>query len=433
MRFNDSESGSKISSDLKSDSNPGFSSQTSDCAQVFSPLLPRLQQQLHQREQAGLLRRRLRRDSSQQPQQIIDSRTMISFCSNDYLGLANHPQVIAAFQSAAHRYGVGSGASHLVSGHCAAHQLLEEELAAFLGRDKVLLFSTGYMANTGIINALVGADGLVLQDSLNHASLLDGGWLSRAQSQRYPHRNMQALENMLSAAQNAQFNHVLVVSDGVFSMDGDLAPLSELIALTQKTGAWLMIDDAHGIGCLGESGRGIIEIKGELFTQQQVPILVGTLGKAFGTAGAFVAGDADLIDYLVQFARPYVFSTAMPPALAEASRVSLRLLQDEHWRRERLRSLIKQFRDAATALNLPLADSHTSIQAIIFGDVRTTLAASGILAQRGLHVSAIRPPTVPAGTSRLRITLSASHSDEHLQRLISGLEQISCTLTPVTF
>lgn len=375
------------------------------------------------------MRTRLARSGAQEPELEIAGNHCLSFCSNDYLGLANHPQVREAFKLAVDRYGLGSGGSHMVTGHCAAHQQLEEELADFMGRDRALLFSTGYMANTGIINALADTGGLVLQDSLNHASLLDGGWLSKAESRRYPHNDMSALQQMLS---DSSASHHLIVSDGVFSMDGDLAPLPELMDLARRHGAWLMIDDAHGIGCLGASGRGIVEAfsaSGCEPTQSDLPVLVGTLGKAFGSSGAFVVGDGEMIEYLIQFSRPYIYSTAMPPAVAEATRTSLRLLREEPWRRARVQELVTRFRQRAAGLNLQLSDSTSPIQAVILGDVETAMQASRTLALEGIHVSAIRPPTVPAGTSRLRITFSAAHTDAHLDRLIDALQRVSADVS----
>lgn len=353
---------------------------------------------------------------------LVGSQRYLNFCSNDYLGLAGHPLVRETFAAAALRYGLGSGASHMVTGHCDAHQALEEELAQFMGRDRALLFSTGYMANTGIINALADTGGLVLQDSLNHASLLDGGWLSKADSQRYPHGDIKAMESMLAG--NTASHHI-IVSDGVFSMDGDMASLPELAAVARRHGALLMIDDAHGIGCIGSGGRGCVEAFDVPLGQNDVPVLIGTLGKAFGSAGAFVAGSDEMIEYLLQFARPYTYSTAMPPAIAEATRVSLRLLAEESWRRERLQTLIRRFRTRATALGLTLSASQTPIQAVVLGDVERTMQASAALAADGIYVSGIRPPTVPVGTGRLRITLCATHTDEHLEHLLMGLEKLS--------
>jgi 8-amino-7-oxononanoate synthase len=381
-----------------------------------------LTQRMQERQQQGLIRQRLQRQGACQPVQDFGGRPLISFCSNDYLGLANHPEVIAAFRSAATEYGVGSGASHMVTGHCRVHDQLEEELADFTGRDRALLFSTGYMANMGVINALTDAKSLVLQDALNHASLLDGGWLSRASSRRYSHASLDALEHELQGSDSP----CLIVSDGVFSMDGDIAPLPGLIKLAHRYGAGLMIDDAHGMGCLGAGGRGVIAMdnNGGVISQLDLPVLVGTFGKAFGTAGAFVAGDKALIDYIEQFARTYVFTTAMPPALAAATCASLRLIREDVWRRQRLQSLIAMFRHQAERLGLNVLPSQSPIQALVIGDVDKTMQASQFLRTRGLQVSAIRPPTVPAGGARLRITLSAVHSDAQLQQLLDALAEM---------
>lgn len=382
--------------------------------------------QLHDRQ--GLVRTKLLREGPCASVQQFGQRQLVSFCSNDYLGLANHPAVIAALQEGAARYGVGSGGSHLVTGHCRAHQALEQALADFTGRERVLLFSTGYMANIGVINALMGEGGVVLQDALNHASLLDGGWLSRARSIRYPHNDMQALADLLVQHQH---EHCLVVSDGVFSMDGDVAPLPTMAGLTAAHGVGLMIDDAHGFACLGAQGRGVIELfpehsgAGGLMTAAELPVLVGTFGKALGTAGAFVAGDAALIDYLEQFARSYVFTTAMPPALAMATLASLRVSQAESWRRERLQRLIHRFRQAMSGMAFPVLDSQSAVQGVVLGDVQATLAASALLRDHGLQVSAIRPPTVPRGEARLRITLSAAHSDAQFEQLLQALTAVN--------
>lgn len=381
-----------------------------------------LDRRMSERQQQGLIRQRLQRLGRCQPEQNFAGQTLVSFCSNDYLGLSAHPEVIAAFRSAALEYGVGSGASHMVTGHCRVHDQLEEELAAFTGRDRALLFSTGYMANMGVINALTDGHSLILHDALNHASLLDGGWLSKARSRRYEHGSLASLE----AALQSDSSPCLIVSDGVFSMDGDVAPLSGMISLAHRYGAGLMIDDAHGIGCLGTGGRGVIEMgtEGGVISQQDLPVLVGTFGKAFGTAGAFVAGDKALIDYIEQFARTYVFTTAMPPALAAATRVSLRLIQQEGHRRQRLQSLIARFRAHAQQAGINLLPSQSPVQALVIGDVEKTVNASQYLRARGLQVSAIRPPTVPDGSARLRITLSAMHSDSQLQHLLDALTEM---------
>lgn len=389
----------------------------------LSVLLPHQQARLSERRAAGLMRQRVARSGAQDVEMLVGSQRYINFCSNDYLGLAGHPLVREAFAAAALRYGLGSGASHMVTGHCEAHQMLEEELAQFMGRDRAILFSTGYMANTGIINALADTDGLVLQDALNHASLLDGGWLSKADSLRFPHGDVKALESMLAG--NTASHHI-IVTDGVFSMDGDIAPLPELVAIARRYGALLMVDDAHGIGCIGPNGRGSIEAFDSPLNQCDVPVLIGTLGKAFGSAGAFVAGSDEMIEYLLQFTRSYTYSTALPPAVAEATRVSLRLLAEETWRREWLQELIRRFRARATELGLPLGESQTPIQVIVLGDVARTMQASADLAAQGLYVSGIRPLTVPAGTARLRITLCATHTDEHLERLLTALEKLVC-------
>ncbi len=387
-------------------------------------LWPHLQRKMARRRAAGLLRRRAQRCGMQAPRQIIDGEVLLSFCSNDYLGLACHPELIEAFKRGADHYGVGSGASHMVNGHCRVHAALEEELADFTGRDRALLFSTGYMANTGTIHALMGSDGLVLQDALNHASLLDGGWLCRAPSRRYPHRDMSALEAELKAS---EASHRLVVTDGVFSMDGDLAPLTELVELTRRHDAWLMVDDAHGIGCLGDHGGGSLEwaaAQGGAIDQETVPLLMGTLGKALGTGGAFIAGSETLIDYLEQFARPHVFTTAMPPALAEATRAGLRLVRSQPWRREHLQELIKRFRGEARSLGLTLLDSDSPIQAVVLGETDDAVKAARRLAEQGIYVPAIRPPTVPEGSARLRITFSAAHSHADLDSLLEALAAI---------
>ena len=350
----------------------------------------------------------------------VGGRQLLSFCSNDYLGLANHPEVVKAMQAGAARWGVGSGASHLVNGHSSAHHALEEELAAFTGRPRALLFSTGYMANMGVIAALCGRGDYVFEDRINHASLLDGGLLSQAQMQRYRHSDAIALNQKLAKHDNGE---KLVVTDGVFSMDGDIAPLPTLSQTAKQHDAWLMVDDAHGFGVLGKNGGGCVEHFG--LNIEEVPILIGTLGKAFGTFGAFVAGPEEMIEYLIQKARPYIYTTALPPAVAEASSTSLKLLQTEIWRREKLQALIKQFRSGATELGLELMASETPIQPLLIGDNHKAMAISEKLLKQGILISAIRPPTVPDGTARLRVTFSAEHSEDDVKRLLSTLEQIT--------
>lgn len=371
------------------------------------------------RRQAQLYRRRRLLDSAQGPEGVVDGRRCLAFCSNDYLGLANHPEVIAAFKQGADRYGVGGGASHLVNGHCRAHHALEEELAAFTGRERVLLFSTGYMANLGTINALIERQDAVFQDRLNHASLLDAGLLSGARFQRYRHNDPDHLAVRLA---RSEARRKLVVSDGVFSMDGDIADLPALSRVSRAQGGWLMVDDAHGFGCLGASGGGCVEHFG--LDSTAVPVLVGTLGKAFGTAGAFVAGSEVLIETLIQFARTYIYTTSLPPAVAEATRASLRRVQADHWRRDKLAQLIRRFRRGCAQLGYTLMDSPTPIQPILIGDAGAALRISAALEARGIFISAIRPPTVPAGSSRLRVTLSAAHSEAQVDRLLDALEAV---------
>ena len=366
---------------------------------------------------------------------VVDGRDVIAFCSNDYLGLADHPRVAESFVEAARRWGVGSGAAHLVSGHCREHRLLEEALAEFTGRARALLFSTGYMANLSVIGALAGRGDRVLEDRLNHASLLDAGLASGARFARYAHREPAALENWLAASLSGRTRgdakrnrlradfRTLVATDGVFSMDGDIAPLRELAAVCQAHDAWLMVDDAHGFGVLGGTGRGSVEAAG--LTAAEVPILMCTLGKALGVFGAFVAGSETLIETLIQRGRSYIYTTAMPPALAAAARAALAVQAEEGWRREKVLAHAARFRAAATTLGVELLPSETPIQPIMMGDEATALAASDALLALGLWVPAIRPPTVPAGRSRLRVTFSAGHDDEDVERLIAALATLA--------
>ena len=353
--------------------------------------------------------------SPQAPEVIVDGQACLAFCSNDYLGLANHPEVIAAMQQGAARWGVGGGASHLVISHSEPHHQLELALAKFTGRERALLMSTGYMANLAAVTALVGQGDTVLHDRLNHASLLDAGMLSGARFTRYLHNDLASLEQRLSKATGNR----LIVTDGVFSMDGDLAPLPEICQLAQQHNAWVMVDDAHGFGPLGASGGGCVEQMG--LTQTQVPVLVGTLGKAFGSSGAFIAGSEELIETLIQFARPYIYTTSQPPAVACASLKSLELIQTEGWRREHLNQLIAQFRATLIAANIPLMNSHTPIQPVVVGDSAQAMQLSAKLREQGIIVGAIRPPTVPAGSARLRITLTAAHTTEQVQRVTDAL------------
>lgn len=381
--------------------------------------LSELNAALDQRRQQHGYRQRKTLDSAQGVDVIVDGKPAINFCSNDYLGLANHPDVVRAFQNTANQFGVGSGASHLVCGHSSLHHQLEERLAEFTGRDRALLFSTGYMANLGVINALLSKDDYIFEDKLNHASLLDGGLLSGARFQRFLHNDVTNLERRLKKSGEGR---KLIVVDGVFSMDGDLAPLPELSRLAGQHDAWLMMDDAHGIGVLGDSGAGCAEYF--QLNQDQLPILMGTLGKGFGSFGAFVAGSETLIESLIQFSRSYIYTTALPPAVAAASLASLNIIQNDKLRRQHLQALIRQFRSGAKALNLQLSDSVSGIQPLLIGDNLQALKISESLAEKGFLVSAIRPPTVPEGTARLRVTLSAAHTEQHVIQLLSALEQV---------
>ncbi|AXY40851.1 8-amino-7-oxononanoate synthase [Halomonas sp. JS92-SW72] len=340
----------------------------------------------------------------------------LDFAGNDYLGLAGDPRLAEAMARAARRLGAGGRASHLVSGHLAVHEALECRLAELTGRPRALLFSTGYMANLGTLQALCDGETRVFQDRLNHASLLDGAALSGAPSRRFHHGDLADLARLLERAPAEAPK--LVVSDGVFSMDGDVADIAGLAALARHHRAWLMIDDAHGLGVLGEQGDGCV---GRAHGVEDVPILVGTLGKALGSGGAFVAGSQALIDHLIQFARPYVYTTAQPPGVAAATLAALEILAEEPERRARLTRLIARFRAEAAGLGLPLAQSHTPIQPLVLGENRRVMAWAERLTRRGLLVGAIRAPTVPRGQARLRITLSAAHTDSDLEALLEGL------------
>ncbi len=349
----------------------------------------------------------------------VEGRECINFCSNDYLGLATHPEIRRAMSIAAERYGVGSGAAHLVTGHSPEHHALEAELAAFVGRDRALLFSTGYMANLGVASALLKRGDAVFEDRLNHASLLDAGLSSGARFSRYAHNEMTGLRGALS---KSDAKRKLVMTDAVFSMDGDCAPLSALAELCQQRGAHLMIDDAHGFGVLGEHGQGSAIDAG--LSQVQVPIYMATLGKAAGVSGAFVAGSTELIETLIQKARTYIYTTATPPAVAAATRAALKIIRNDAWRREHLQQLIQRLRSGAMQLGLQLMNSTTPIQPIVLGTEAAAMRASAALLEAGLLVSAIRPPTVPAGTARLRITLSAAHSAADVDHLLQALSQL---------
>ena len=375
-----------------------------------------LQKVLDARKKQSLYRRREVLQSPQGSSIKIDGKKLLNFSANDYLGLANHPEVVASFKLAADEFGVGGGSSHLVNGHSYHHHQLELEIAEFCGRARALLFCSGYMANVGVINALVSKGDEVFQDKLNHASLLEGGLLSGATFRRYLHDDAASLEAKLTRSKAAK---KLVVSDAVFSMDGNIANLPKLVDVTSRHDAWLMIDDAHGIGCIGDTGGGCSE-KYRL-NEQQVPVLIGTLGKAFGTSGAFVAGSDALIETLIQFARTYIYTTSMPPAIAAATRTSLSIVKKESWRREHLAQLIAQFTLGCHKLGVVLLPSITPIQPIMIGSAQVAMQASENLKALGVQVKAIRAPTVAVGQARLRVTLSAAHTENDIKKLLSAL------------
>jgi 8-amino-7-oxononanoate synthase len=371
---------------------------------------------------ASLTRRRVTVDGFVEPGNRLvtttDGRTLVDFSSNDYLGLAHHPAVAAAMAACATRVGAGSAASHLITGHGFEHERLEEELAAFTGRPRALLFSTGYMANLGVIAALAERGELALLDRLNHASIIDGVLLSGARLKRYRHADAEDAERILRESADEA---TVVATDGVFSMDGDIAPLRPLAKAAAAHQAWLVVDDAHGIGVLGKNGRGSTE---EL-SADEVPVLVGTLGKAFGSFGAFVAGSHDLIELLIQRARSYIYTTALPQPVAAATRKALEIAQREPWRRERVLALTARFRQRALSAGLRLKDSNTPIQPLLLGSAAAALGAQQELLEAGFAVVAIRAPTVPRGSERLRITLSAAHTERQVDELIDRLCEIT--------
>jgi 8-amino-7-oxononanoate synthase len=345
-----------------------------------------------------------------------DGRTLVDFSSNDYLGLAHHPAVAAAMTECARRYGAGSAASHLITGHGAEHERLEEELATFVERERALLFSTGYMANLGVMTALADRGECVLLDRLSHASIIDGALLSGARFKRYPHGDA-------SAAERALDDEVTVIAtDGVFSMDGDIAPLQQLASVAAARKTWLVVDDAHGIGVLGDNGRGSLEHCG--VGSDAAPVLVGTLGKALGSFGAFVAGSRDLIEFLIQKARPYIYTTALPQPVAAATRKALEIAQREAWRRERVLALTARFRKGARENEIPLLESNTPIQPVMVGSSEAALQAQRHLLEAGFRVVAIRAPTVPRGSERLRVTLSAAHTEDQVDALVESLHRV---------
>jgi 8-amino-7-oxononanoate synthase len=383
-------------------------------------LFSMLETELAALDSAGLKRRRRKLKAPCGPLAVVDGRQLISFCSNDYLGLANDPALIAAACDGAKTWGVGSGASHLVSGHQAPHEALEQKLAAFTGFPRALLFSTGYMANLGIVPALVGRGDAVFSDKLNHASLIDAIQLSRAESKRYPHADLAALEHLLAASKATR---KLILTDAVFSMDGDLAPLPALLALAERFDAWLVIDDAHGFGVLGPQGRG--SLAHFALPQAQRIIYMGTLGKAAGASGAFVCADEAVIEWLLQRARTYIFTTGSSPLIACALLASLDLIEKGDARRAHLRQLTAQLRDGLADTRWQLLPSPTAIQPVIIGDNFAALRVANGLYERGLWVPAIRPPTVPKGTARLRVSLTAAHTGTQVAMLVDALKELA--------
>ena len=389
----------------------------------------RLRKVLEKTQAEQQYRRRNILDGPQGVRFMRDGQQWLNFSSNDYLGHAAHPKVREAFEAGLKQYGSGSGAAHLLNGHSRAHHQLEEELAAFTGRQRSLLFSTGYMANLGTISALCGRDDRLFQDRLNHASLIDAGRLSRASVHRYHHADSASLAQRLENTPIRQQGETLIATDGVFSMDGDLAPLAELSQLSSRHHAWLRVDDAHGFGVVGDTGGGSVEQA--RLDAEQVPVYMATLGKALGTAGAFVAGSEALIEYLIQKARPYVYTTALPAALAEATRQSLTLLQQEPERRARLLQNIRHFKALIDQAGLTprLMPSSTAIQPVLMGDNQTALGVAQRLYDQRLMIPAIRPPTVPEGSARLRITLSANHRFAEIEQLTHELKSAINGLT----
>ena len=380
------------------------------------PWLDQLKREHSARINENLWRERKILESPQGREVSVDGRSYLNFCSNDYLGLANHPQLVSAAAAALQASGTGSGASHLVCGHMEQHHSLEQEIARFVGAEKAIVFSTGYMANLAIPQTFLGRNDLIIEDRLNHASLIDAGRFCPAEMKRYPHLDWRAAEKLLS---QSRANRKLVTTDGVFSMDGDIAPVTQLQEACAQQDALLLVDDAHGFGVLGNTGIGTLEESGIQIGGGV--LLLGTLGKSAGSFGAFVAGDAIYIESLVQFARPYIYTTALPPSVVAASRTAIQIIQTEPQRRQSLKRNIEYFRRAIENSCLDLANSTTPIQPLILKSSDAALRAAQHLKQNGILVTAIRPPTVPVGTARLRITLSAAHTTEDIDRLADSL------------
>lgn len=376
-----------------------------------------LQKELSQRKVDGLLRQRRLLDSPQAEHIVANDKKYLSFCSNDYLGLANHPKLIAAMQQAAGDSGVGSGASNLITGHHRYHDELEKKLAKFVDMPAALVFSTGYMANIGVISALMGRNDAVFADKLNHACLNEGAYLSRAEFHRFPHNDVVALERLLKTS---TAKHKLIAADAVFSMDGDIAPLPEYLALCEQYDAYLYIDDAHGFGVLGEHGKGSLS---HFKLQSPRIIMMATLGKAAGVAGAFVAGEQVVIDYLIQKANSYVYSTPAPPALSATLIASVNLIEQGDDLRAHLRRLIATLKQNLHLKKWQLMPSETAVQPLVVGSNQAALSLSEYLQKLGILVPAIRPPTVPVNTARLRISLSAAHTEKDVLQLAQALNE----------
>lgn len=396
---------------------------------LVNPLIHQIDAQLQQLDAQQLRRKRRTLESPCTPHVVVDGKPMLAFCSNDYLGLAAHQEIVQALKEGADLYGVGSGASALISGHSLAHAQLEERLAQFLSpyieQARALHFCSGYMTNLAILTALgaLSDDSVIFSEQLNHASLIDGARLSRAKLQVYPHADVAALEQLLK---NSAATTKIVVTDSVFSMDGNIAPLKEILALCEQYQAWLIVDDAHGFGVLGEHGRGVLE---QLQLKSPYLIYMGTLGKAAGVGGAFIAAHENVIEWLVQKARPYIYTTASAPALAHALIKSVDIIESDEGkeRRQHLQSLIATFKQTLNVAPWQLLTSDTAIQPIVIGDNAATLHAAAALYQQGLWVGAIRPPTVPADSARLRVTLSAAHTHDDVAILVNALNKLQKT------